>query len=891
MPNWVRSPRSSANESVYTDGVAGETTSSQPGGSAPGSSRSGVRPKRSERVEAILADLTIAEKADLITGRSNWATRSVERAGIPPIVVTDGPNGARGGGLFGTGTPTACIPAGSVLGATWDPSLVERLGILVGEEAKAKGAQVLLAPTINLHRNPLGGRNFECFSEDPQLSGRIAAAYVRGVQSQGVATTPKHFVANDSEFERNTIDVQVDERTLREVYLLPFEHAVRDGGTWGLMSSYNRINGVFASENEWLLGSVLRDEWGFDGIVVSDWFALRATAASILAGTSLEMPGPGSWYGPERVAEAITAGEMDEAHLDAVAADMLGLIERTGRLDAADAGRVEEKPLDRPGDRTLVREAAIAGTVLITNKQSVLPLDLASLTSVAVIGPNAKDARIMGGGSATVRPYRSISPLTALTERVGDHATVQFARGCNIDRSVRALAAPILDAPMRLDFYDGHETPATDREPTAVSVTETADLLFFGQPIDGVDAHAYSVRAVGTLTPEMSGTHQLRMVLAGRARVLVDGTAVLDVTEGDIEAGDTYFGFGSAEMSVDVELEGGRQVDFIIEYSNRDAVLLAGIRVGLTPPTEPDLLAEAEQLAASSDVAIVVVGTNDDWETEGRDRDHFDLPGDQPELIRRVAAVNDRTIVVVNTGGPHGMDWLDEPAAVLSVGFGGQELGDALVDVLLGDADPGGRMPTTIPQRYEQSPAYLNYPGENSVVRYGEGLFIGHRFFDARHIAPRVAFGHGLSYATFEWSTIRVLAAPESSDVSAPVVVEVDVTNTSDRAGVDVVQLYIEPPASTPLQRPVRELKAFAKVQIGAGETATARLELDRRSFAYFDPGDPDFKTLAENGPVPAKGEQRRQVEAGWYVEPGIYRLVVARSAIDHVSHLDLKLR
>jgi len=857
--------------------------------------------QRSTRVQALLADLTTAEKADLITGDGVWTTRPVERLGIPSVVVTDGPNGARGGGLFGTGTPTACIPSGSVLGATWDPTLVERLGVLLGEESKAKGAQVLLAPTINLHRNPLGGRNFECFSEDPMLSGRLAAAYVRGVQSQGVATTPKHFVANDSEFERNTIDVQVDERTLREVYLLPFEHAVRDGGTWGLMGSYNRLNGTYASEHEWLLGTVLREEWGFDGFVVSDWFALRSTAASIVAGTSLEMPGPGSWFGPERVAEALAAGEIDEAHLDALAADVLTLVERTGRLDHADTGPIDEKPLDRPEDRALMREAAIAGTVLVRNGPVVdsdgqsltpaLPLDLTTIDSIAVIGPNARQARIMGGGSATVRPYRSVSPLEALTDRANDQVTVEYAEGCNIDRSVRALAAPLLDAPLSLSFFNGHELPSTDREADAVSLAETADVLFFGEPIDGVDGPAYSLRAVGSITPEMSGSHRLRMVQSGQARVLVDGNVVIDATEDNIEIGDSYFGFGSVELGTDIELEAGKTVAFVIEYSSRDAVLLAGVRVGLTPPEQPDLLAEAEALAARSDVAIVVVGTNDDWETEGRDRDQFELPGDQRELILRVTAVNARTIVVVNTGGPHGMDWLDEVAAVLSVGFGGQELGEAVVDVLLGDADPGGRMPTTIPMRYEHSPAYLNYPGENSVVRYGEGLFVGHRFFDARHIAPRVAFGHGLSYARFEWSTIRVLAAPEGAEGSAPVVVEVDITNVSNRAGSEVVQLYIEPPSSTPLQRPVRELKAFAKLNIEAGATATARLELDRRSFAYFDPGDPGFAALADGGPVPAKGGQRRQDNPGWYVEPGVYRLVVARSAIDYVSHVDLKLQ
>ncbi|MFV2039789.1 MAG: glycoside hydrolase family 3 C-terminal domain-containing protein, partial [Acidimicrobiales bacterium] len=329
----------------------------------------------------------------------------------------------------------------------------------------------------------------------------------------------------------------------------------------------------------------------------------------------------------------------------------------------------------------------------------------------------------------------------------------------------------------------------------------------------------------------------------GRARVLVDGAVALDATEGDLERGDEFFGMGSVEICADVQLEAGRAVEVTIEFSSLDAALLAGVRIGLTDLRERDLLGEAEALAAESDVAIVVVGTNDDWETEGRDRDHFDLPGDQVELIRRVSAVNPRTVVVVNAGGPHALDWLMDPAATLSIGFAGQELGDALVDVLVGDVDPGGRMPSTIPARYEHSPSYLNYPGENSVVRYGEGLYVGHRWFDARHIAPAVAFGHGLSYAHFTWGP-PVVAAVASTTMDEPVVVEVDVTNTSDRVGSEVVQVYVEPPPSV-LHRPVRELKGFAKLHLGPGETGTAVVPLDRRAFAYFDPADPAYESLA----------------------------------------------
>ena len=822
--------------------------------------------------------MTVEEKATLVAGEGIWTTHAIERLGIPQIVVTDGPNGARGGGLMGTGTPTACVPAGSVLGATWDPVLIERVGELLGDESVAKGANVLLAPTINLHRNPLGGRNFECYSEDPYLTGVIACAFVKGVQSRDIATTAKHFVGNDSEFERNTIDTQVDERTLREVYLRPFEMVVKQADAWGLMSSYNRLNGTFASEHDWLLTEVLRDEWGFDGLVVSDWFAARSTAASVKAGLSLEMPGEVRFYGPERIDAAIEAGEMDEEDLNKIARDVLVLAERVGAWERPGGG--PEKELDRVEDRELVREAAVAGTVLISN-DGVLPLDATAISSLAVIGPNAAQAKVMGGGSATVRAYRTTSPLEALERRL-DGVDVRYSKGCDIDRSTPELRAPLLQDRFQLEWFAGHDFAG---DVLATSDSASGRFTFFGEPIDGVPSEAFSFRATGTVVAEATGTHALRIVQAGRVRVLIDGEVVLDATDGEYETGDEFFGFGSVEIEESIDLEAGRSYELTVEYSNRGAILLAGMRLGLVATVEQDLLGDAEKVAAACDAAVVVVGTNDDWETEGRDRDLFDLPGDQVEMIRRISAVNPRTIVVVNTGGPHGMGWLDAPAAVLSVGFAGQEMGDALVDVLTGLTDPGGRMPTTIPARYEHSPAYLNYPGENSVVRYGEGLYVGHRFFDARFIEPAVAFGHGLSYATFSWGSPR---GPETVDPAAggEVVVEVDITNTSDRDGVEVVQLYVEPPASV-LHRPVRELKGFAKVAVPAGETVTARIVLDDRAFAYFDPGDPGFDELAGMMPVPAESGERR-AESGWYTEAGVYRLVVARSAIDLEDHLDV---
>jgi len=832
----------------------------------------------SERIEKLLAEMTLDEKVAAVTGLDMWHTRPNERLGVPQMKVTDGPNGARGDGLMGTGARTACIPSGAALGATWDPELVEQLGEILGDEARAKKSHVLLAPTINLHRSPKGGRNFECYSEDPVLTGRLAAGFVRGVQSKGIATTAKHFVANDSEFERNSIDTQVDERTLREVYLVPFEHAVKDGGAWGIMSAYNRLNGVFCSEHEWLLTTVLRDDWGFDGFVVTDWFAARSTADTANAGLSLEMPGEGRFYGPLLEA-AVEAGEVSVEALDKIVLDVLRTMERTGALDGD--GDFTEGTLDRDEDRATIRAAAAAGTVLLRN-DGILPLDGSSLKKIALIGPNGLNAKVMGGGSAKVNSYRATSPLDALAERLPE-AEITWEKGSDIDRTTPALARPLVDGQIEIEYYNGQ-----DHEGDSVRVNRRSEFeaMAFGAPAPDVSAEAYSVRARCTVVPSVSGEHEFRLIQSGRAKVLVDGETVIDATEGEYERGGSFFGMGSVEIPGSITLVEGTPVEVVVEYSNRDAILLTGFKLGLVALVEEDLLARAEALAASSDVAIVVVGTNDDWETEGRDRDLWELPGDQPELIRRVCAANAKTIVVLNVGAPHDMTWLDDPAAVLSVGFGGQELGDAVVDMLLGDVEPSGRAPTTIGARYEHFGAYPNYPGDNSIVRYGEGLFMGHRFHDAMDIEPAVPFGSGLSYTTFSIGAPRAATHAATGD---SLTVAVDVTNTGDRAGSEVVQVYVEP-IDPQIVRPVRELKAFRKISLEPGASETVSLELDARAFAYYDIGDPIWADLQSGMPVPASGNALHRGIAGWYVDPGQYRIVVGRSSRDFAGDVTVTL-
>jgi beta-glucosidase len=802
-------------------------------------------------VEKLVHELTLEEKASLTAGGDIFATAAVERLGIPRVNVTDGPSGARGQSFPGMGgVPSSCIPCGSAIGATWDPDLAQELGELVGREARDRGCLGLLAPTVNLHRSPLAGRNFECYSEDPLLSGRLAVGYVQGVQSQAVFATVKHFVANEAEFERQTINSVVDERSLRELYLLPFELAVKEGGALGIMTSYNRLNGSWLTEQRSMLVDLLRDEWGFDGLVMTDWFAVASTEVSLGAGLDLEMPGPGRELG------ANVIGRVDEADLDAAVTRYLSALDRLGILD-------EPTPPDEPrpqsaADRALLRRAAADATVLLRN-DGVLPL---AGGRVAVIGAPAQEPRVNGGGSAGVVLHPLTSPLDALREVLDD---VRFARGVEIGRSAAVVGGPVLRAP------DGFEAVTTG----AVEATEHLDELRKLVIGLGQETGDWSMRVTGTVVPEESGTFELALAQSGRARVHLDGDLVLDgVEHPPPPGGSDFFGMASQDLTARVELTAGQPVEVVVEYEKAGA-LLAGFRVGFRTVDADALLAQAVATAADADVAVVFVGTDAEWETEGRDRTTLDLPAGQDELIRRVAAVAPRTVVVVNAGAPVDLGWEDEVDAVLQCWFGGQEVGPALADVLTGAAEPGGRLPTTLPARLEHSPSHDNFPGENGELRYGEGLFMGYRGFEHRVIEPRYPFGHGLGYTSFA--------------IDEPVVdgrtVRVPVTNTGGRPGSEVVQLYVAP-RSPRLVRPPKELKAFRKVRLGPGESTVVELELDDRAFAYWDPGEADRDEVAGRlsmgidglGMGHAAPERRAP---GWQVDPGVYDVLVGRSSAE----------
>ncbi len=794
--------------------------------------------------DAVLATLTLEQKVSLLAGSDAWHT--VELPGVPALRCSDGPAGVRG--TSWNGPPSASFPCGTALGATFDPALVEEVGRALGREARSKGAHVLLAPTVNLHRTPIGGRNFECMSEDPTLTAHIAVGYVKGVQSLGVAACIKHFIANDTEFERMSISSEVDERTLRELYLVPFEAAVRsvdEGGAdvRALMSSYNKVNGTFAGEHGPLLRGVLRDEWGFDGVVISDWYGTHSAAAALEAGLDLEMPGPPLQRG-EALLEALRSGSVSTERVDESVGRLLRLFEWSG----VGAVSSEECTDDSDETRSVIRRAAIAGTVLLKNEGGVLPLT--GGLPIALLGPNAERGHIQGGGSARVRANRPVALLAALRER---GLAVTHEAGCSIAKRLPALLGAF-------------ETEYLDAEGVVIATvaTERLQWIWMDSPAPGVDKNSFGARISGSFVPNETGDWWFGLTSVGAAVLRVNGVVVADLSTP--QTGGAFFGQGSAEVRGMMPLEAGVTAAIEVDYAHMHYPMLRGLVVGAVAPETGDSVARAVAAAAAADIAVVVIGTNDDWETEGEDRSSMALPGRQDELVARVAAANPRTVVVINAGSPVAMPWIDDVAAVMQIWFPGEEVGNSVADVLLGVEEPGGRLPVTIPKRMEDTPAYLSHPGEGGFARYDEGLFIGYRWYDARTIEPMFPFGHGLGYTDWQFGEPTVVGS-----IGDGFTVTVPATNTGGRLGSTVVQVYVAAPPGAPSETPrraIRELRGFAKVSAAPGETVDAVVWLPERSFAIWSVDQHD-----------------------WVVPPGTYGIEVGASSRSIITVLPITLR
>ncbi|MGJ0390968.1 glycoside hydrolase family 3 C-terminal domain-containing protein [Microbacterium sp. CGR1] len=632
--------------------------------------------------EPSASDLTLEEKASLTSGADFWTTKAIDRVGLPSIMMTDGPHGLRkqSGGTdhlgLASSVPATCFPPAVGIGSSFDPEIIERVGAAIGVEAAIEDVAIVLGPGINIKRSPLCGRNFEYFSEDPIVSGVLGAASVRGVQSQGVGTSLKHFAANNQEFDRMRASSDVDPRPLHEIYLRGFERVVKDAQPWTVMCSYNRINGVYASEDPWLLTRVLRDDWGFDGLVVSDWGAVNDRVAGVAAGLDLEMPSSGGRTDAQLVA-AVRAGDLAESVLDTAAARAIDLVRKAGERPAASG------PLDVDAHHALAREAAGRSIVLLKNDGDVLPL--AAGQKIAVIGAFATEPRFQGAGSSLINPTR-------------------------VDKALDEL------------------------------------------------------RAIG-----------------------------------------------------------GEDVSYAAGYS------VAGGAVAASGRSDDDLRAEAVAAASAADVAVVFLGLPAAEESEGFDREHIDLPADQLAVLDAVIEANPATVVVLSNGGVVALPFAGRVPAIVETWLLGQAGGGAVADVLYGAVNPSGKLTETVPVRLEDNPSFGNFPGEFGHVRYGEGVLVGYRWYDAKGLDVTFPFGHGLSYTTFSYGE-----ASASVTGDGDIAVTVEVTNTGARDGREVVQVYVAPVASA-VQRAPRELKAFSSVALATGETRTVQLVVRREDLAYWD--------------------------------------------------------
>ncbi|MFF9670678.1 beta-glucosidase [Streptomyces eurythermus] len=765
-------------------------------------------------VAAALRALDLDTKTRLLAGQDMWSLPALPGIGLSSLVMSDGPVGVRGV-RWSADDPSVALPSPTALAAAWDPELARRAGVLLAQEARRKGVHVLLAPTVNLHRSPLGGRHFECYSEDPYLTGVIGGGYVSGVQSGGVGTTVKHFVANDAETDRFTVDNRVSERALRELYLAPFEAIVRNARPWGVMTAYNSVNGTTMTEHHHLVEEVLRGEWGFDGVNVSDWTAARDTVGAANGGLDLAMPGPRTVYGPA-LARAVRDGKVAEATVDAAVRRVLRLAARVGALAGAEPA-VTEPPAPVDG-AALAREIARRSFVLVRNERRVLPLRPRG--TVALIGAAARDARVLGGGSATVFPARTVSPLDGLTAALPD-GTLTYAVGAD------PVTGPALDDPgftVRAVCRNAAGEIIGTRSAPGAAIQWMGTDLPEGVTHDTLD----TVELTGTYTSRESGRHTFAVKGTGAFTLAVGGTTYYDGAQrpGPDDPSGTFF--AAPVPRAEAELTAGEPVEVSLTHTVRlpedlpmKVVAFALAHSG--PPRDADdLIAEAVEAARNADTAVVVVATTERVESEGFDRRDLRLPGRQDDLVHAVAAANPDTVVVVNSGSPVELPWRDEVAAILLTWFPGQEGGAALADVLTGTHEPGGRLPTTW-GTLADAPVTQVVP-VNGELPYSEDLFIGYRAWDRAGRTPTYPFGHGLGYTDWAYESL------ETDGTS----VRVRVRNTGERPGREVIQLYLSPAEPAP-DRPARRLAAFASVEAGPGESAEATVELPRRAFEVWD--------------------------------------------------------
>ncbi|TBU29076.1 putative beta-glucosidase from glycoside hydrolase family GH3 [Dichomitus squalens] len=822
----------------------------------------------------LVKKLTTEEKIRLLSGPNWWNTNAIDRLGIPAVRMSDGPNGVRGSSHF-IATPAQCLPCATSMASTFDIDALYKVGSFLGEEAKIKSSVILLAPTCNLQRNPLGGRAFESFSEDPHLSGMMAAAYVDGLQAQGVAATIKHFVGNDQEHERTAAESVMSERALREIYLYPFMLAQKKAQPWAFMTSYGRINGIHCAENPTLLQNILRKEWGFDGIVMSDWFGTYSSDLAINAGLDIEMPGPPRWRTPLLIGHLLSCQKVFESTLDEHATRILSFVQRQARRNPDVVfGDGEERSRDSPEGRAFCRRLAAEGMVVLKNAGNVLPVKDGKVKTVALIGPKVKERVISGGGSAALRPTYVVTPFEGLVANTPEGIEFKHEVGCYAHKFTPTLEAylqtPSGEPGWSCTFYnhDKHGSPTGD--PVMGYVLQDTRVKLNDFLPSGL-TESWTIKLRGKITMDKTADYDLGLTVAGRAKLYVNGELTIDNWTKQ-RPGDFFYGQGTVEELGTVSLTAGVPVDILVEYTNTkppegpesdrsQPALMRGVRLGgIEKIDEEEALVAAEQLAASSDVVILVAGLSPDWESEGFDRPTLDMPGRQNELIARVGKANPNTVVVIQAGSAVAMPWVDEVNGIIQAWYSGNEVGNALSDVIYGKINPSGRLPLTLPKRVQDIPAYPNFKSENGQIHYREDLFVGYKGYEAKGIKPLFPFGYGLSYTTFSFSHFALSTTSIHKGPDFELDVSVTVTNTGAVVGSEVVQVYISLP-DIGLTTPKLQLRGFTKARdIAPGESKTIAVKLDKYAVSWWD----------------TPGQQ-------WKAVPGIYGVHIGKSSADIV--------
>lgn len=794
---------------------------------------SSSNPETEKKIKNLLGQLTLDEKISLIAG-TGFDTVPIPRLGIPSLKMTDGPVGVRQ-------APATSFPSSIALAASFDTALIQKVAQAIAQETKAKGKNVLLGPCVNIQRTPFGGRNFESFGEDPFLAARMGVAYIKGMQSENVLPSVKHFAANNQETDRMTIDVRVDERTLNEIYFPAFKAAVKEANVWTIMAAYNKLNGFYASENNYLLNEVLKKRWNFQGLVMSDWGAVHSTVPTLKNGLDLEMP-TGSFLNPQAVKKALAANEISETlEINEMVRRLLRVMFWAGLMDEKTP---DKGSIDTPEHRRVALEAARGGIVLLQNRNNVLPVDINKIRSIAVIGPNADAARIGGGGSAEVVPFYSVSPLEGIRKAVGDKVQINFSPGIVALGDTKPIPTENLTTPdgksngLQGEYY---ANMTFEGQPAFTRVDPQLDFHWAtGSPAENYPSDLFSNRWTGNLTASVSGRYAISLSSNDGGRLYLDDKLIVDVW------GDHATLRGAAA----IDLKAGEPHKIRIEhYENRgNADLVLGWR-----RLEDDILQKAADAASKSDVAIVFAGLSDAIEVETQDRTDLNLPKEQEELIEAVAKANPKTIVVMTSGAPVLMDkWNTKVPSILQAFYYGQEGGNAIADVLFGKISPSGKLPATFLRRWEDSNAFGRFPGDGKSVNYDEGILVGYRWFDTKNIEPLFPFGHGLSYTNFKYSGLKLIKG-----TGADLTVQFEIENTGQRDAAEAAQIYVQDIQSS-LPRPLKELKGFQKVFLKAGEKKQVTVALNQNAFAFYDPD-----------------------KQSWIAEKGVFKILVGSSSRD----------